>query len=59
MNKLRENDVVETGQINAESAKLPYEKPAIKAVSLFADQVLVNCMKADATCTSPGPIADS
>ena len=45
MDKVRENNVVEeTGQRNTER-KLPYEKPKLTPVSLFADQVLAGCTK--------------
>lgn len=48
----------EEDQRNAEQ-KRPYEKPRMTAVSLFADQVLINCLKSDGSCSNPGPVADS
>ncbi|MCI5125091.1 MAG: hypothetical protein D3925_11590 [Candidatus Electrothrix sp. AR5] len=41
--------IKKTAQSNTEQ-KLPYEKPKMTAVSLFADEVLSGCAK-----TSPAP----
>jgi hypothetical protein len=40
----RADMVKKTGQRNTER-KLPYEKPKMTAVSLFADEVLLGCNK--------------
>lgn len=34
---------------------LPYEKPRFESVKLFADEVLVNCIKNDAGCEGYPP----
>jgi hypothetical protein len=45
-----------TGQKRA-GKKLPYEKPMIGCVKLFADQVLSLCLKNDASCVDKGGLA--
>jgi len=54
MSEDRRTGVIEKTDQGDTGHKLPYEKPKMTAVSLFADEVLLGCAK-----LTPGPVCTS
>jgi hypothetical protein len=56
MNKQSNHTALPSERQKDDLRKLPYEKPRLGAVQLFADQVLAGC-RLDSPCASIHPIA--